>query len=193
MSFVHLHVHSQYSLLEATPTIETLVAKAKAHQMSACALTDYGNMFGAIEFYFAAKDAGLQALIGMDAYVSPQGRTHKSGDKKEPLFPRLVLLAKNSEGYGELCRLSTAGYMEGFYYKPRVDLELLSRYSENLIALSGGLRGWVAQTYIQQGPDQARELILQLKKIYKERFFLQLVRLRAEPWEDAYLQFLLET
>jgi len=123
MSFVHLHCHSEYSLLEASARIKGLVNKAAEDGMPGLALTDNGNMFGAIEFYSAAKEKGINPIIGLDAYMAPHSRLQKAQDRNEVQKPntRLVLLAQNLDGYQNLCQISSIGYQEGFYYKPRID------------------------------------------------------------------------
>ena len=139
-SFVHLHTHSEYSLLEASSRVKGLAKKASELQMPAVALTDNGNMFGAVEFYFAALDKGVKPILGVDVYMAPGSRLIKSQDRNEINRPntRLVLLAKNLDGYKELTQISSIGYQEGFYYKPRIDYEVLEKHHNNLICLSGG-------------------------------------------------------
>lgn len=186
MSFVHLHVHSQYSLLEATPVAKKLAQMAQACTQPALALTDNGNMFGAIEFYFACKDAGVKPIVGLDAYLAPQSRLTK-GDGKST---RIVLLAQNFNGYQNLCRLSSIGYQEGFYYKPRIDYECLGKHSADIIALTGGLYGDVAQAFLQAGSDTAIDKIKQLKSIFNDRLYLELNRTGLKEWDalNAFLQ-----
>src|SRR3989338_9069559 len=133
--FSHLHTHSHYSLLAALPKIDELVAKAKALEMSALALTDNGNMYGAIEFYKECKNVGIKAIIGVDAYLAARSRFDKQAGIDNRRM-RLVLLAKNLVGYKNLIKLVTASHMEGFYYKPRIDAELIENHSEGLIAIS---------------------------------------------------------
>ncbi|MGE0526636.1 MAG: DNA polymerase III subunit alpha [Bdellovibrionales bacterium] len=193
MSFVHLHVHSQYSLLEATCRAKSLAKKTAEYGMPAVALTDYGNMFGAIEFYFACKDAGVKPILGLEVFIAPKSRLVKGEDKEAAQQPsrRLVLLAQNYEGYRSLCHLSSIGYQEGFYYRPRVDYETLSRHNENVIALSGGLMGEVAWTFNNRGPEAALERIETFKKIYGDRFYLELCRTGVKGW-DQLTPFLLE-
>jgi len=192
-SFVHLHVHSQYSLLEATCRAKAIAKKAADFTMPAVALTDNGNMFGAIEFYFACKDAGVKPLVGLEVFIAPKGRLVKGEDKEAASQPtrRLVLLAQNYEGYRTLCRLSSIGYQEGFYYRPRVDYETLQANNQNIIALSGGLMGEVPWTLLNKGPDQALEKILTFQKIYGDRFYLELNRPGVKAW-DQVNQFMLE-
>lgn len=186
MSFVHLHVHSQYSLLEATCDFDALCARAKDFNMPAVAVTDYGNMFGAIEFYFAAKSAGIKPLIGLEVYIAPKSRHIKGDDQDSVRMPnrRLVLLAQNYDGYQNLCKISSVGYQEGFYYRPRVDYETLEKYSENVIALSGGLMGDVAWSFKNLGDDKAREKLDFYRKIYGDRFYLELNRTGPKEWEE---------
>ena len=143
MSFVHLHVKSQYSLLEATCRAKKLAAQASDWAMPALALTDNGNMYGAMEFYFTCKSQGVKPIIGLDVYLAPKGRHVKGEGRDMAVRPntRLVLLAQSYKGYQSLCKISSIGFHEGFYYKPRVDYEVLREHNEDLIALSGGIRG----------------------------------------------------
>jgi DNA polymerase III subunit alpha len=192
-SFVHLHVHSQYSLLEATCRAKEIAKKAAAYGQPAVALTDYGNMFGAIEFYFACKDAGVKPLVGLEVFIAPKSRLVKGEDREAASQPtrRLVLLAQNYDGYQTLCKLSSIGYQEGFYYRPRVDYETLAVNNQNIIALSGGLMGEVPWTLLNKGPEAALEKVEAFKKIYGDRFYLELNRPGVKAW-DQVNQFLLE-
>jgi DNA polymerase-3 subunit alpha len=191
MSFVHLHVHSQYSLLEATIRTKALAKKAAELQMPAVALTDYGNMFGAIEFYFACKDAGVKPIVGLEVFLAPKGRMVKGEDRDSATQPsrRMVLLAQNFSGYQTLCRLSTIGYQEGFYYRPRIDIETLAKYNDGLIALSGGLMGEVPWAFQNLGNDAALEKIKTFKEIFGDRFYLEMCR-TVPQWEklNPFLQ-----
>ena len=140
--------------------------------MPALALTDYGNMFGAIEFYFEAKKAGIKPIIGLEVYVAPEGR-----HKKQPQYRKshqLVLLAQSYKGYQNLCKISSIGYQEGFYYVPRIDYEVLEKYNEDIIALSGGLRGDVPACFREKGSDAAMEKVKWYQKNYKDRFYLEM-------------------
>lgn len=186
MSFVHLHVHSQYSLLEATCRTKALAKKAAEYGMPAVALTDYGNMFGAIEFYFACKDNNVKPLIGLEVFIAPKSRLVKGEDRETAQLPsrRLVLLAQSYAGYQTLCRLSSVGYQEGFYYRPRVDYEVLEKHNGDIIALSGGLMGEVPWTFLNKGPDAALEKIRHFQKIYGDRFYLELNRTAVKGWEQ---------
>ena len=148
-AFVHLHNHSHYSLLDGACRIKDLVEAAKRCQMPALALTDHGNMFGAIEFYKTCLKAGIKPIIGVEAYVAPRSRKEKSTQKgtMADTSYHLVLLAKNVQGYKNLMRLVSLGYLEGFYYRPRIDREILQKYHEGLIVLSAcliGSRKWNA-------------------------------------------------
>lgn len=197
MSFVHLHVHSEYSLLEAACRIKALAKKAKEMGMPALALTDNGNMFGAIEFYFACKDAGVKPILGLDVYLAPGSRFEKKQEREfQPwALRRLVLLAQSLEGYRNLCQISTAGYQEGFYYKPRVDDEILKKYSQDVICLTGGLRGDIPDRFLKDGPEAALARIRVLKEIYGDRLYLEMNRPGIHEWEkiNQFLQEASET
>jgi len=191
--FVHLHVHSQYSLLEATCRIKKLVARAAADGMPAVALTDNGNMFGAVEFYFTCKDAGVKPIIGMDVYIAPKSRLVKGEDREAAQMPnrRLVLIAKNYNGYQNLCKLSSIGYQEGFYYKPRIDFEVLKLYKDDLICLTGNSRGEVAAALERFGREAALEKIRELNEIFPGNLYLELNRTGTPEW-DQINSFLIE-
>ena len=185
MSFVHLHVHSQYSLLEATITAKTLCKQAAKFGQPAVALTDLGNLFGAVEFYFAALAEGIKPIVGLEVYLAPGSRFKKGEDRDALKIPnrRLVLLAKNHRGYQTLCQLSTIGYKEGFYYKPRVDEDVLKLHNEDIIALSGGLIGDVPWTFLNRGPEAALERVRFYQELYPESFYLELNRTGVIEWE----------
>ncbi len=172
--FAHLHVHSEYSVLEAATRVKQLVALAAKHQMPAIALTDMGNMYGAVEFYFAALDKKIKPIIGLEVFFTAN-RLEKPRDEGK-YIPRLVLIAKNNQGYKNLCRLSSLGFQEGFYWRPRVDWELLEKYKDGIIALTGGRQGLIASTLRNQGEDVAAAHIARLKSIYNENLYLELVR-----------------
>ncbi len=157
--FVHLHLHSDYSLLDGACRIDKLVELAKAQGLKALALTDHGNMFGAIEFYRAVHDAALKPLIGYEAYVAPASRFAREpgAAQGEGAFHHVTLLARNEKGYHNLIKLATSAYLEGFYYKPRIDKELLAQHAHGLIAMSGCLGGEVAQYILQDRMDEARK------------------------------------
>lgn len=184
MSFVHLHVHSEYSLLEASIKVKSLVKKAAHLQMPGIALTDHGNMFGAIEFYFAAKDAGIAPILGCEVYMAPGSRHQKGQDRDVVKYPlrRLVLLAQSAQGYRNLCQLSSIGYQQGFYYKPRIDYEVLKEYSEDLICLTGGLMGAIPQTFLHEGDEAALAKLRELQGIFSDRLYLETNRTGLRDW-----------
>jgi DNA polymerase-3 subunit alpha len=196
LSFVHLHTHSEYSLLEAACRIKAIAKKARDYNMPAAALTDNGNMFGAIEFYFACKDKDVKPIIGLDAYIANGSRLDKKQDPNQrfseiALGPRrLVLLAENFQGYQNLCKLSSIGYQEGFYWKPRIDHEVLKQNSSNLICLTGGYRGEVVDIFLKEGPEAALKKIKELKEIFDDRLYLEMCKTKPE-W-DSINKFLLE-
>ena len=140
MSFVHLHVHSEYSLLDGLTKIDELVAKVKAEGGDSVALTDHGAMYGSFRFYIEAKKQGIKPIVGMEAYKAEGSRFDKKKKMGADQF-HLTLLAKDITGYKNLMKLTTLAHLEGFHYKPRVDFELLKKYGEGLIAFSGCLNG----------------------------------------------------
>src|SRR4030042_1130302 len=175
MKFVPLHVHSHYSLLDGLAKIDDLIAKAKADGMEAMALTDHGSLYGAIEFYQKAKKAGIKPIIGVETYVAPYGRFNKRTKIDEDRY-HLILLAKNNQGYQNLLKLVTISNLEGFYYKPRIDLEILEKYKEGLIGLSACLEGEIPNTILTYKDLQKTEKVLEkyLKIFGPENFFLEL-------------------
>lgn len=172
--FVHLHTHSHYSLLQALPKIPDLVEEAKKNEMPALALTDNGNLYGAIEFYKACKKAGIKPIIGIDAYVSARTR-HDKEHGVDSSRTRLVLLAKDVVGYRNLIKLVTLSHLEGFYYKPRIDKELIEKYSEGLLCISPSFSGSIALACAQEDFEKAKDLIAWYKKIYGgDNFFIEI-------------------
>src|SRR6056297_1663794 len=173
-NFVHLHVHSEFSLLDGACRIKDLVAKAKKYNMSALALTDHGVMYGVIQFYKEAVANQIKPIIGCEVYVAPQSRKDKSNGKKESPS-HLILLVKNKKGYQNLLQLVTKSFLEGFYYKPRIDKEILKQYSEGLIGLSACMNGEIPRMILQNNPTKARELAISYQKIFgKDNFYLEL-------------------
>ncbi len=174
-SFVHLHVHTEYSLLDGAIRIKDMLKKAKGLDMPAVAITDHGNMFGVVEFYDLATKEGIKPIIGCEVYVAPTNRKDKSLSKDgTPVDYHLILLVMNEKGYKNLCKLVTLGHLEGFYYHPRIDMELLKEYNEGLIALSACLKGAVAYWINMERLDIAKEKAIELSKIFdNERFFLE--------------------
>lgn len=172
--FVHLHNHTEYSLLDGAVRIPDLVAKAKELGMQAIAITDHGNMYGVVDFYKAARAEGIKPILGCEVYVAPESRFSKQGSREDNAY-HLVLLAENDKGYKNLMRLVTLGHREGFYYKPRVDKELLRQYHEGLIALSACLGGEIPTLLLQGNKEGAKALALEMADIFgRENFFLEL-------------------
>ena len=185
--FVHLHLHSQYSLLEASCRAEAVVERAKSFEMPGVALTDNGNMFGAVEFYLAAQKKGLKPIVGLDTYLAPVDRFTKNEKREVNYQPntRLVLLAQNYKGYQNLCRLSSIGYQEGFYYKPRIDWQALEDFGEDVIALTGSISGDVASHFLRHGADEATERLRKLKNIFQDRLYLEINRTGLPQWKEV--------
>jgi len=155
-SFIHLHNHSEYSILDGHVRIDQLADAAVQDNMAAVALTDHGNIFGAVPFFKAAEKKGVKPILGCEVYVAPKSRFDRQADERDQVHFHLVLLVKNEKGYANLCRLLTKAYLEGFYYRPRVDKELLAQHGEGLIALSSCLKGEVA-FLLGRGLDEAAE------------------------------------
>jgi DNA polymerase-3 subunit alpha len=179
MSFVHLHVHTQYSLLDGANKIDPLLEHVKNSGMEAIAMTDHGNMFGAVEFFSKATKLGIKPIIGCEAYLAPGKRTDRSQTPRSDDFDgggnfHLILLAQNHTGYRNLCRLLTAAYKEGLYYKPRIDKEILAELSDGLIALSGCLSGEIARALRADRYDKAKELAQSYAQIFPDRFYIEL-------------------
>jgi DNA polymerase-3 subunit alpha len=172
--FVHLHVHSHYSLLDGGNRIEDLVARAKELGMGSLALTDHGNLFGAVEFHKAARDAGIKPILGMEAYISPTTRQDRSMGKIQTAAYHMLLLAMNETGWRNLVKLSSRAYLEGFYYRPRVDRQLLSEFNEGLICTTACLGGEVPTALLSGQPLKARQIAGQYRDIFgPERFFIE--------------------
>jgi DNA polymerase-3 subunit alpha len=174
-NFVHLHLHSQYSLLDGAIRLDDLFQKAQEFRMPALALTDHGSMFGTLEFYQRALRAGIKPIIGCEVYVAPGSRFDKSSQGISEASFHLILLAKNLTGYRNLLKLVTAGYFEGFYYRPRVDKELLRTHHEGLIALSACLRGEIPHYLLQGEWQKALQAADEFRSIFSDRrFYLEL-------------------
>src|SRR5579859_1348252 len=172
-NFVHLHLHTDYSLLDGACDIGRLMDRAAELKMPAVAVTDHGNMFGAIQFYEAALKRGLKPIIGCETYVAPASRLDRSADSDRP--NHLVLLCENERGYQNLVKLASAAYTDGFYYKPRIDKALLAQHSEGLIGLSACLRGEVAAALMEDRYESARKAAYDLRDIFgKSNFFLEI-------------------
>lgn len=175
MNFTHLHVHTEYSLLDGSNKIKEYVARVKELGMDSAAITDHGVMYGVIDFYRAAKEAGINPVLGCEVYVAPGSRFDREPGSGDDRYYHLVLLAENNRGYSNLMKIVSKGFVEGFYYKPRVDLELLKEYHEGIIALSACLAGEVAR-YLTRGMyEDARAAALRYQDIFgKGNFFLEL-------------------
>src|ERR1700730_10285049 len=188
--FVHLHLHTDYSLLDGACDLEEVVDEAARREMPAVAVTDHGNLFAAESFYQKAKTRGVKPIIGCEVYVA-KGSRHDRGESSQRESANghsdspaesggrgtnhLVLLCENAEGYRNLIKLVSAGYLEGFYYRPRIDYDLLAKHSSGLIALSACLRGAVTENLVEERPDQAREAAYRLRDIFgKGNFFLEI-------------------
>ena len=175
MAFVHLHVHTEYSLLDGSNKIKEYVARVRELGMNSAAITDHGVMYGVIDFYRAAKEAGIKPILGCEVYVAPNSRFDKESNGGEERYYHLVLLAENNTGYDNLVKIVSKGFTEGYYYKPRVDMEVLNQYHEGIIALSACLAGEV-QTYItKRMPDEARKAARKYEACFgKGNYFLEL-------------------
>jgi DNA polymerase-3 subunit alpha len=173
MSFVHLHVHSEYSLLDGLGKIHRLMARTKELGMPALALTDHGTLFGVVEFYYAAREAGIRPIIGIEAYLAPRGMKDKEArTDRDP--PHLLLLAESDIGYKNLLQIATAAQLEGFYYKPRVDREYLAAHSEGLICTSGCLAAEIPRALAEGRAEEAERLIGWYRDLFGDRFYLEL-------------------
>ena len=174
--FVHLHVHTQYSLLDGTIRIEDLLKRAKEYQMPAVAMTDHGNVFGAIDFYQQAYRHGIKPIIGSEMYVAPGRRTDKNTPGSGENSRHLVLLVKNMNGYNNLLKLSSDSYREGYYYRPRIDKELLAAHHEGLIGLSACLHGEIATHIIRQDMDAALRAAAEYRDLFgPDNFYLEIM------------------
>lgn len=185
-SFVHLHLHTQYSLLDGAIRLKDLIKRAKELGVPAVAQTDHGNMFGAIDFYTQCKAAGIKPILGSEIYFTPGSRFEKGALKKQKVvgsqdemesrhqIHHLILLCKNEKGYQNLCKLLSRAYMEGFYYKPRADYELLREFSEGLICTTACLKGEVGYNFFSDQDDRAIKAIEKLKDLFGDDFYLEI-------------------
>ena len=171
--FAHLHVHTEYSLLDGMCRIPRLVERAKELGMDSLAITDHGVMYGAIQFYLAAREAGIKPIIGCQVYVSQNSRLKRDASEKNPYH--LVLLARNQTGYRNLIQLTTRAHLEGFYYKPRVDRELLEEYHQGLVALSACIGGEVPQLVLEGRLEEAKQAARWYKETFGD-FYLEIQR-----------------
>ena len=175
MSFAHLHVHTEYSLLDGSNKIKEYVNRVKELGMTAAAITDHGVMFGVIDFYKAANAAGINPILGCEVYVAPNSRFDREATHGEDRYYHLVLLAENNQGYQNLMKIVSKGFVEGYYYKPRVDMEVLEQYHEGIIALSACLAGEVQRYLVRGLYEEAKEVALRYERCFgKGNFFLEL-------------------
>jgi len=175
MAFTHLHMHTEYSLLDGSCKIKELVAKVKELGMDSVAITDHGVMYGVIDFYRAAREQGIKPIIGCEVYVAPGSRFDKEAVASDDRYYHLILLAENNVGYNNLMKIVSKGFVDGFYYKPRVDYEVLEEYSEGIIATSACLAGEVQRYIVKDMYDKAVEAAKRYENIFgKGNFFLEL-------------------
>lgn len=174
--WVPLHVHSQYSILDASASIQAIAEKASFFSMPAVALTDHGNMYGAVDFYKACKDLNVKPILGCEFYIAPGSRFDKKKEIGGRTSYHLTVLAKSKQGYHNLCKLTSLGFLEGFYYHPRIDKELLKKYSEGLICLSGCMSGMIAQEILQGNKDSLLEQLDWHRELFGEDFYLEMQR-----------------
>lgn len=173
-SFVHLHCHSHYSLLDGANRIPELVDRAKNLGMNAIALTDHGNLYGAIEFYRECKDKGLNPIVGYEAYVAPGKRTEREARKRGEAGYHLTLLAKNAAGFRNLVKMASVAFLEGYYYVPRIDKELLAAHSEGLVCLSGCASGEFSEFILKEQTDEAMELARWFSSVFGKNFYIEI-------------------
>ena len=183
--FVHLHVHSEYSLLDGMCRIKDLPKRAKELGMKAIALTDHGVMYGAVNFYKECVKEGIKPIIGCEVYVAPRTRFDKESGIDDD-YAHLILLAKNKTGYQNLIKLVSMSFTDGYYYKPRIDLEILEQYSEGLICLSACLAGQINQAILKDDMEKAKEIALWHKRVFGEDYYLEI-----QNQNYIYLQSLL--
>lgn len=172
MDFVHLHTHTEYSLLDGANKIKELPIRAKELGMNAMAITDHGVMFGVVDFYKECKKVGIKPIIGCEVYVAPRTRFDKESNIDNK-YSHLILLAKNETGYKNLTKLVSIGFTEGFYYKPRIDLEILEKYHEGLVCLSACLAGSVNKAILKEDMEEAKRIALWHKNLFGEDYYLE--------------------
>jgi len=185
MSWVPLHVHSQYSVLEASAAIDSIVEQAQSYQFPAVALTDKGNLYGAVEFYKACRARNIQPILGCELYVAPFSRFDKKRIHRVSSGYPIILLVKNRQGYQNLCRLSSAAYLEGFYYTPRIDKEILAKYAEGLICLSGPLNSKISELVLLGQEDELLQEINWYQALFKENYYFEIQRHHMSPEDIA--------
>jgi len=177
LPFAHLHCHSHYSLLDGAGTIRGLLERAKALRMTALALTDHGNLHGALKFYQAAKELGINPILGLEAYIAPGSRFHKEAAGSKEASHHLTLLARDQTGFRNLIKLSSAAFLEGFYFKPRIDKELLAAHKEGLICLSGCVSSELNRTLLAGGEanmEKALEIAAWFQKLFGNDYYIEI-------------------
>ena len=189
--FVHLHNHSEYSLLDGLSKIDEMVAQAKNLGMSSLAITDHGNLFGAIKFYKACKEAGIKPIIGCEIYI-PRRTRHDKEAGLDSDSNHLILLAENQTGYKNLMKIISIANLEGYYYKPRSDIELLKEYHKGLICLSSCVNGYVSDPLLQNQEETAVKRATELSEIFgKDHFYLEIQKhLNVKDQDELNEKFL---
>src|SRR5215472_3201680 len=171
--FVHLHCHSHYSLLDGANRVPELVAHVKKLGMNACAITDHGNLFGAIEFYLACREAGINPIIGYEAYIAPSKRGEREAKKRGEAGYHLTLLAKNATGFKNLIKMASVAYLEGYYYVPRIDKELLADHHEGIICLSGCASSEFSEMILKEQMAEAKKICAWFAKLFGKDFYVE--------------------
>lgn len=172
--FTHLHVHTEYSLLDGMGKIKDVVTKVKASGMSACAITDHGVGYGLPDFYAECKNQGIKPILGCEVYEAPRSRFDKKADYDDKNYHHLILLVKNEQGYKNLCMLISRSNTEGFYYKPRIDQELLEKYHEGLICLSACVAGRLPRAILKDGYEAGKQTALWYQRVFGEDYYLEI-------------------
>ncbi len=188
--FAHLHNHSEYSLLDGLSRLEDLVRRAAELGMPAVALTDHGNMHGVVDFYKAAKQAGVKPIIGVEGYVAPGSRTHKDPNDRQPFH--ITMLSQSQAGYQNLLKLVTASHLEGFYYRPRMDREVIQKHADGVIVLSGCVSGELPRRILEGRMDAARETVGWYREVFKGRYYLELMSHDGVPGQAEVNKALVE-
>lgn len=180
MAFVHLHTHSHYSLLDGLAKIDDLIARTKELGMDAVALTDHGNLYGAVEFYKKAKKEGVHPILGVEAYIAPKSRFERKNHTTKA-YHHITLLAQNNTGWQNIIQLVTKAHLEGFYYKPRIDTELLFQHHEGIIALSGCMSGQISHLLLENKKEEAYAYARELKRVFGDRFYIEIWKQEQIP------------
>ena len=175
-TFVPLHVHSQYSILDATASVSAIAKKAESFGLPAVALTDHGNLYGAVDFYKACKEVKVKPIFGVEFWVAPESRFDKKKEYNARSSSHLTLLAKNQEGYKNLSKLSSRGFLEGFYYHPRIDLDLLKEHTKGIICLSGCVNGQIAKQILSGSADLLKATAQFYLDLFGDDFYFEVQR-----------------